>query len=68
MNDGYILEQLVKKGRALRKAQKDYYNYKADPRVDPIKKAHLQEAQRREQDFDRLLVQVDKVHPVPAEE
>lgn len=67
MNDGYLVEQLVKKGRKLRKAQKEYYSCKADPRTDPIKKAYLKEAQWREDEFDRLLAQVDKVHPVPEE-
>ncbi len=64
MNAEYLLTQLVQKGRALRKAQKAYYGYQADWK-DPIKKAHLAESKRREQDFDRILMEIDKVHQVP---
>jgi len=67
MNAEYLLTQLVQKGRALRRAQKNYYGYRAD-REDPIKKAHLAESKRREQDFDRALTEIDKVHKVPEEQ
>lgn len=67
MNDSYLLEQHVKKGRALRKAQKENRAYKGDPTKDPIKKAYLDEQYRRETDYDRLLVETEKIHPVPEE-
>ncbi len=55
MDEKYLLTQLFKKTAAMRKAQKEYYAYKA-PFDDPMKRSYLQEAQRREQDVDKLLV------------
>jgi len=63
MNDTYLLRELFKKVALLRKAQKAYYSYRGDPKVDPIKKAHLQEAQRREEDLDRLMILIEKERP-----
>lgn len=67
MNDSYLKKQLQIKGNALRKAQKEYYGYHADPKTDPIKKAYLAEARRREDEFDRLLAQINKMDPIPEE-
>ena len=66
MNDGYLLEQLVKVTRAHLKALAEYGAYKA-PLSDPIKAAHLDEVRRRREDLKRLMVQIEKVHPVPTE-
>lgn len=63
MDAKYLLTQLFTKTVALRKAQRDYYAYKGDPKTDPIKKAYLQEAQRREQDVDKLIVQLPVAMP-----
>jgi len=68
MNAEYLLKQLVIAGRVMRKAQKEYYARPGPVKDDPIKKRLLQEAQRRGQDFDKLLLQVDKIFPVKAEE
>lgn len=66
MDAAYLLTQLVKVTRKARSAQKEYYAYRAD-RKDPIKAGLLSEAQRREYDLDKLLTQIEKVHPVPQE-
>lgn len=66
MNAEYLLQQLVKITRLLRRAQKEYYACRAD-RKDPIKAGLLSEAQRREQDLDKLLIQIDKVYHIPTE-
>lgn len=63
MTDNYLLTELFKRTAAMRKAQKDYYAYKGDPRTDPLKKGYLQEAQRREQDVDRLMVTIITARP-----
>lgn len=68
MNTDYLLTQLVTAGRAMRKAQKEYYARPGPVKADPIKKGLLQEAQRREQDFDKLLLQVEKIFPVKVSE
>jgi hypothetical protein len=61
MDAKYLLQQLFDKTAAMRKAQKDYYGYRGDPKTDPMKKSYLQEAQRREQDVDQLLHQLPRV-------
>lgn len=66
MNDGYLLEQLVKYCRAHLKALAEYGAYKA-PFSDPIKAAHLDEVRRRREDLKRLMAQIEKIHPVPVE-
>lgn len=58
----YLLTKLFEKVAEMRKAQKTYYAYKAKF-DDPIKRGHLQEAQRREQDLDRLMVTVCTAKP-----
>jgi hypothetical protein len=63
MDAKYLLTQLFTKTVAMRKAQRDYYAYKGDMRTDPIKKAYLQESQRREQDVDKLIVQLPIAMP-----
>ena len=63
MDAKYLLEQLFRKTVAMRKAQRDYYNYKGDPKTDPLKKSYLQEAQRREEDIDKLIVKLPIVMP-----
>lgn len=62
MDPKYLLQQLFNKSAALRKAQKDYYGHRA-PKEDPLKRGYLQEAQRREQDLDKLLVQIRAAMP-----
>jgi len=62
MTDAYLLEQLLEKGAKMRKAQTDYYAYRK-PLEDPLKKSYLQEARRREQDFDRLIVTITTARP-----
>jgi hypothetical protein len=62
MDPKYLLQQLFNKVAALRKAQKDYYAHRA-PKEDPLKRGYLQEAQRREQDVDKLLVQIRTALP-----
>ncbi|HEY4208004.1 MAG TPA: hypothetical protein VGM31_14370 [Puia sp.] len=59
MDSNYLLTRVVDAGKALRKAQKDYYACRK-PREDRLKQGYLDEAQRREQDFDKLLVLVEK--------
>lgn len=66
MTDAYLLEQLLDKGAKMRKAQTDYYAYRK-PLEDPLKRSYLQEAQRREQDFDRLVVTITTARPDLAE-
>jgi hypothetical protein len=62
MNDAYLLEQLFKKSSKVRKAQREYYAYKA--RLDdPMKRSLLQESQRREVDLDRLMAKIGEVKP-----
>jgi len=62
MSPEYLLTNLFEKVVECRKAQKTYYAYKA-PYDDPIKRGHLQEAQRREQDLDRLMVGICTARP-----
>jgi len=62
MSPEYLLTNLFERVVESRKAQKAYYAHKA-PFDDPIKKAHLQEAQRREQDVDRLVIMICAVRP-----
>lgn len=62
MDPKYLLTQLFNKVAACRKAQKAYYAYKADFK-DPMKRDYLQEAQRREQDVDRLMVTIRTALP-----
>jgi hypothetical protein len=62
MTDNYLLTELFKKTTAMRKAQKEYYAFKK-PFDDPMKKSYLQEAQRREQDVDRLIVTIVTARP-----
>jgi hypothetical protein len=66
MNADYLLEQLLKVTRAARKAQKDYYKCPGNPRADPMKSSYLAESKRREQDLDRLLKELEAIHPVTA--
>ena len=68
MDPKYLLKELFRKVALMRKAQKAYYDYKADPKTDPIKKAYLQDAQRREQDVDRLMVKIPAAAPELATE
>jgi hypothetical protein len=68
MDPKYLLTQLFSKAAALRKAQKDYYSYHGDLKTDPLKRAYLQESQRREQDLDKLLIQIRTVMPELAVE
>lgn len=68
MDPKYLLKELYKRVALTRKAQKAYYDYKADPKTDPIKKAYLVEAQRREQDLDRLMVKIPAAAPELAAE
>lgn len=63
MNEKYLLEQLLIAGDLMRKAQTDYWAYKADPRTDPIKKAYLQESKRREQDYDKMRGEIRRAIP-----
>jgi len=63
MTTEYILQQLATKLVRMRKAQKDYYAYKGDPRVDRMKKAYLDEATRREADVDRFVSQLTLMAP-----
>lgn len=63
MDYRFFLIQLFMKVAAMRKAQKDYYAYKGDPKTDPLKQAYLQEAQRREQDLDALMVKLPQLVP-----
>lgn len=63
MNDRYLLSELFKKAAAARKAQREYYAFRGDPKTDPLKKSYLQEAQRREQDLGRLLVKLREIVP-----
>lgn len=60
--DLYLLTKLFEKVVESRKAQKAYYAYKAKF-DDPIKRGYLQEAQRREQDLDRLVVTICTAKP-----
>lgn len=62
MNDRYLLNNLAKAVVECRKAQKAYYAYRK-PFDDPMKKAYLQEAQRREQDLDKLMVELQTHDP-----
>lgn len=63
MDPKYLLTQLYKKAAAMRKAQTEYYNHKGDPKTDPLKKSYLQEARRREQDLDMLMVKIPQLAP-----
>lgn len=62
MTDLYLLKELFKKVAAVRKAQRQYYAHRA-PKEDPLKRAYLQEAQRREQDLDALMVKLPTIQP-----
>lgn len=55
MDEKYILKQVMEKGDAMRKAQREYRKAPGDPRKDPIKKACRAEQTRREEDFDRVM-------------
>ncbi len=63
MYNDQVFERLFQLVSACRKAQNDYYGYRGDPKIDPIKKAYFAEAKRREQDLDRLLTQLRKLYP-----
>lgn len=62
MDPKYLLQQLFEKVALMRKAQKEYYGCR-EKFDHPLKRAHLQEAQRREQDLDRLMVQLKVAMP-----
>jgi hypothetical protein len=63
MTDAYLLEQLVRIGRAMRKAQEDFRKAPGNPKEDKIKSAYLDERVRREIDFDTLLKSIDTIRP-----
>lgn len=67
MDEKYLLTELIKQVRRVRKAQKEYYACRADPRTDMIKKGLLQESRRHEQDLDGLLITIQKAFPVAQE-
>ena len=66
MDSNYLLTKLLEAGKLLRKAQKDYYACKK-PREDNMKKSYLQDAQRREAEFDKLLVAAEKALPLVSD-
>jgi hypothetical protein len=63
MNDKYLLQQLFQKSAACRKAQKGYYACKEDLKTSALKQAYYADAKHKEQDLDKILINILTVIP-----
>jgi hypothetical protein len=67
MNDSYLLENLVRVARKMRRCQKAYFAHKGTIKDNRDKKIAYDEAKEAEYQVDKALSQIEKVHPVPED-